>query len=213
MEKFISTIEELLELLNQNIDTNSNCNHSKYFGWENKDELQTDYFRKIAEIKNPINWSTQTNYWGSNAPVELQKYPYWICEIHKCEKCGKLFFYYPEDSGHSRQFRYRLIRPEILIDTKNNKYINLAIPRGINEFFKIVQEEISPLNKYEETWGGLWEALISSNSLPLTLTLYNHKIFHMNYGEQEATNLINISTRFNRLKRKEKIKIKAGNIV
>lgn len=212
MKIIISERTELLEFLAQNKEIESGCNHTKYLSWENKEVKQTDNFKKVAEIKNPINWSSQTNYWGENAPIELKKYPYWMCEIQRCEKCGKLFFHYSEDGGHGTQLRYRLIRPELLIDTSEIKYMNLAIPYNIDDFFKSILSELKPMNDCANSWEGLWKALNTSQSLPDEFILYNYSVFETNYKEK-AKNLIEIVEKFNESIRKERLKIKAGNIL
>lgn len=211
MDTVISNKTELLEFIAQHNKIQSDCDHAKYLSWENKDPEQTDYFYKVAKIQNPVDWSSQTNYWGNNAPIELNKYPYWMCEIQKCKKCGKLFFHYHEDSGHSQQLRYRLIRPELLIDTTEIKYMNLAIPYSLDDFFKSINSELDPTNDYDKSWDGLWETLNISQSLPKEFVLYNYNVFETNYKEK-AKKLIDIAERFNENDRKEKLIIKAGNI-
>jgi|GEM_PF-1936100 len=211
MEKIVTDRTELLALLDSYEKVNSDCDHSKYLSWANQDTIQTDYFKKISEVKNPYNSNSQTNYWGEGAPVELEKYPYFFCEIHKCEKCNTLFFHYPEDGGHGTQLRYRIIRSELLIDNSKEKYFNLAMPYSLEDFFKSFQQELIPTDTISKSWDGLWEALMQSKTLPYKFILYNYNVFETNY-KQEASNLKEISKRFNKLSTGKKLIIKADNI-
>lgn len=113
----------LMETINQNnllyfLLTNkidgSKCDHSFFFEWNNgNDDLKNDLIN-IGKINLKPAFKENGNYWGKNAPIELNKYPYFGCEVYKCKKCNSLFFHYTELGGHGSQKRYRLIRKELI---------------------------------------------------------------------------------------------------
>lgn len=110
----------LIEFLSKLKTLKNVCDHSKFKGWNDWNPNFEPELVKIGQIEQEVSMEPPKSYWGEKAPISLDEYPYWHCEIHQCPKCNELFFFYNEDGGHSRQKRYRLIQKE-LIDIESIK--------------------------------------------------------------------------------------------
>jgi hypothetical protein len=91
------------------------CDHSNFREWNNGVIELTETLNKVAEINvTPAKNQVELKYWGEDAPIVLELYPYYGCEIFECKKCKSPFFHYTELGGHGPQERYRLIRKELI---------------------------------------------------------------------------------------------------
>lgn len=122
--------------------------HIDFFEWKNETEELKNNLIKIGQISvSPSDNQNDLQYWGENAAIQIDKYPYYGCEIFQCKKCDTIFFYYLELGGHGPQKRYRVIRRElidietikpkyqIVVDYKNLDYIiykNIDLTYGIS---------------------------------------------------------------------------------
>ncbi|WP_271785383.1 hypothetical protein [Aquimarina algiphila] len=104
----------LIEYLNRKETVLDVCDHSKFKGWNDWNPTFEPELVKIGQIEQKVNMESPEKYWGDDAPIKLNEYPYWESEIHKCPKCKNIFFFYNEDGGHGRQKRYRLIQKELI---------------------------------------------------------------------------------------------------
>lgn len=110
----------LIQFLNNLEIVENDCDHSKFKGWNDWNPKFEPELVRIGKIEQELNVESPKEYWGEQAPILLNEYPYWNCEIHQCPKCNRPFFFYNEDGGHGSQKRYRLIQKE-LIDIESIK--------------------------------------------------------------------------------------------
>lgn len=103
----------LLAYLNGIENQSSNCDYNVYKEWSNVVEGHDLDLAKVGAIEQEVT-EEQTDYWGEEAPIRLNVYPYYRCEIHQCPKSKQLFFFYRELSWHRPQNRYRLIQKELI---------------------------------------------------------------------------------------------------
>lgn len=108
----LNSLYQLLTLA----ESNSNCNeHKDFWEWNNETPELVNKLEKIGQIEIELSTNQyDLPYWGKDAPIQLDKYPYYGCEVFKCKVCGLLFFYYLELGGHGVQKRYRVIRKELV---------------------------------------------------------------------------------------------------
>ncbi|UUC45139.1 hypothetical protein [Flavobacterium cerinum] len=168
-------METTFEINDQNLlhflaatKTNNSCGgHTDFLEWNNETEELKTNLTKIGQIAiqpNEKQWDSQ--YWGQEAKIQLDRYPYYGCEIFQCQKCNTFFFYYLESGGHGAQKRYRVIRKElidiesitpsypIIIDYKNLDYtifknpdltyavsISKNIGIGLDVYYQLSKEE------------------------------------------------------------------------
>ena len=110
----------LLRFLNNLEQDKSKRDYSDYEGWNDwHPDFEYELIR-IGQIEQDPTWESASKYWGKDAPILLDKYPYCICEIFQCPISGQVFFHYLETGGHAPQKRYRLIQKE-LIDIESIK--------------------------------------------------------------------------------------------
>ncbi|MBD2705450.1 hypothetical protein IC229_32870 [Spirosoma sp. BT702] len=97
-------------------ETNSNCNeHKDFWEWNNETAELVNKLEKMGQIEiEPSINQYDLQYWGADVPIQIDKYPYYGCEVFKCKTCGTVFFYYLELGGHAPQKRYRVIRKELI---------------------------------------------------------------------------------------------------
>ena len=57
-----------------------------------------------------------THYWAANAPISLRHFPYNLCDVWNCERCGRAFLRYTEYGGYYVQQRVRLLDPALVVD-------------------------------------------------------------------------------------------------
>lgn len=115
-----------------------NCcgGHEDFQEWNNETEVLRNSLIKIGKISTiPSENQSDIKYWGANAPIQMDKYPYYDCEIFQCKECNTVFFFYIELGGHGPQKRYRVVKKElidvetikpkhqIIIDIKDYEYI------------------------------------------------------------------------------------------
>lgn len=113
MEQFNQ--DKLLHYLSL-LDANEACvEHKNFFEWANETTELVKNLEKIGEVQAPPSTNPyDLQYWGVDAPIQLDMYPYYGCDILKCKNCGTVFFYYLELGGHGAQKRYRVIRRELI---------------------------------------------------------------------------------------------------
>lgn len=108
--------QQLLDYL-QKTETNDRCNgHRDFREWNNETpELKSKLIRigQLNESVQPAPDQYNFPYWGEDAPIALDKYPYYGCDLLQCTECNTLFFYYLELGGHGAQNRYRVLREEL----------------------------------------------------------------------------------------------------
>ena len=97
-------------------ESKSNCKgHKDFWEWNNETAELVTKLEKIGQIEiEPSINQYDLQYWGTDAPIQFDKYPYYGCEVFRCKTCGTLFFYYLELGGHAPQKRYRVIRKELV---------------------------------------------------------------------------------------------------
>lgn len=89
--------------------------HKFFFEWANETTSLVEKIEKIGEIHVPPSTNPyELQYWEVDAPIQLDMYPYYGCDVLKCKSCGTVFFYYLELGGHGAQKRYRVIRRELI---------------------------------------------------------------------------------------------------
>jgi len=110
----------LLRFMNNLEQDKSKIDYSKYQGWNDWHPEFEHEFVRIGQIEQEPTWDTPSQYWGTDAPILLNKYPYCTCEIHQCPVSNQVFFHYVEFGGHAPQKRYRLINKD-LIDIESIK--------------------------------------------------------------------------------------------
>jgi len=95
---------------------NNSCDgHKDFYEWNNGTEILAINLIKIGQVSTqPSHNQYELQYWGKDAPIQMDKYPYYGCEVFQCTKCNTLFFYYLELGGHGVQKRYRVIREELI---------------------------------------------------------------------------------------------------
>jgi hypothetical protein len=98
-------------------ESNDHCNkHKDFWEWAKETPELVAKLELIGQIKiEPVGDHYDLQYWGENAPIQLDKYPYYGCKVLRCKVCGALFFHYEEIGGHGGQKRYRLVRKELII--------------------------------------------------------------------------------------------------
>lgn len=107
--------QRLLHLLTSTKVDNSCEGHKDFYEWNNGTEVLRTSLIKIGDISiQPADNQYELQYWGKDAPIQINRYPYYGCEIFQCTKCNTLFFYYLELGGHGAQKRYRVIREELI---------------------------------------------------------------------------------------------------
>jgi hypothetical protein len=108
--------QELLKVLSS-LKVDACCGeHKDFFQWNNETEELKNCLFKIGQVSvQPSETPFESQYWGEDAPIRLDKYPYYLCNIFQCKKCRALFFYYLELGGHGAQKRYRLVRKELIM--------------------------------------------------------------------------------------------------
>lgn len=55
-------------------------------------------------------------YWGKDAPIDLNNYPYSKCELYQFPAEGDYYFVYREMAGHAAERRCRLVRSELIVN-------------------------------------------------------------------------------------------------
>lgn len=105
--------------------TNDSCGgHIDFLEWNNETEALKTNLTKIGQISiEPNEKQRDSQYWGKEAKIQLDCYPYYGCEILQCQKCNTVFFHYLELGGHGAQKRYRVVRKN-LIDLETIKPIH-----------------------------------------------------------------------------------------
>ena len=103
----------LLQFLNSFTKVENTCNHAKFKGWNDWEPSFESLPVKVGQIDQKVMRHPE-KYWGVDALIKLDEYPYAQCEIHQCPACQALFFFYYEDGGHARRKRYRLIQKELI---------------------------------------------------------------------------------------------------
>jgi hypothetical protein len=97
-------------------EVNEACSgHKDFLEWANETEELRNKLEKIGQLSiQPSEKQWDSEYWGEDALIHLDRYPYYGCEIHQCTKCNTVFFYYLELGGHGAQKRYRVVRKELI---------------------------------------------------------------------------------------------------
>jgi|GEM_PF-996668 len=89
--------------------------HTDFWEWHNEtEELKTNLIQ-IGQISvTPGEKQWDSHYWGQDAKIQFDRYPYYGCAIFQCQKCNTVFFHYVELGGHGPQKRYRVVRKELI---------------------------------------------------------------------------------------------------
>ncbi|MEO4005043.1 hypothetical protein [Flavobacterium sp. CAU 1735] len=95
---------------------NDSCGgHNDFWEWHNETEELKTNLTKIGQISvQPGEKQWESQYWGQDAKIQFDRYPYYGCEIFQCTKCNTVFFYYLEIGGHGPQKRYRVVRKDLI---------------------------------------------------------------------------------------------------
>lgn len=133
--------QKLLHFL-ASIKVNDACGgHTDFWEWHNETEALKTNLTKIGQIAiQPGEKQWEAPYWGQDAKIRFDCYPYYGCDLYQCQKCHTVFFYYVELGGHGPQKRYRVVRKalidlesltpthRIIIDYKGMDYIMYKNP-------------------------------------------------------------------------------------
>lgn len=111
MEKI--TQDNLIQILYY-LEESDKCDHSKFLSWNNVSKNEKTNLKYVGEIKIENGILSNDSYWGVDAPIKLDTYPYFKSNILKCEKCNSLFFNYCELKEHETQDMLRLIRKKLI---------------------------------------------------------------------------------------------------
>lgn len=109
----ISNKKELMEYLEEYAP---NCDTEKYLGWIREDKEFIPSLHQVGHIQIDIPQVTPDHYWGPNAPIDFNFYPYFNIKIYKKKGCNNLYFRYKEMAGHAAEDRIRLIRRELIVE-------------------------------------------------------------------------------------------------
>lgn len=161
-----------------------NCNHAQFSEWSRVDPSIFNKMSKIGEMNIQVKKAMNTNYWGSGSPIEVDKYPYCNCEIYICSKCNNLFFYYTEHGGHSAEKRMRIMKESAIVNNENEYYMNLAIPRSIEQFHNILKQDLNFPEFYGANWDAFWDTITGIVELPKTVVFYNYNVFVTNWKDK-----------------------------
>jgi len=120
-ETFEIDDQKLLHFL-ASTKVNDSCGgHNDFLEWNNETEELKANLTKIGQISvQPGEKQWDSQYWGQDAKIQFDCYPYYGCEIFQCKKCNTVFFHYTEIGGHWPQKRYRVVRKS-LIDIESIK--------------------------------------------------------------------------------------------
>ena len=187
--------QKLLHFLTSTKVDDSCGGHTDFLEWHNETEELKTSLTKIGQIAiQPSEKQWDSQYWGQDAKIQLDRYPYYGCEIFQCQKCNTVFFYYLELGGHGAQKRYRVIRKDlidmetikpahpIVIDYKGMDYMiyknpDLTYAVSISKNIGIGLDVYHQLSK-EEQEGYLRDGIISLNNRmkDMDLNYSNYKV-------------------------------------
>jgi hypothetical protein len=66
------------------------------------------------------------NFWNPASPIATNFYPYHICNVYRCNTCGKLFLVYTEHAGHGPDLRIRAVKPELILEEPANLTLEIT---------------------------------------------------------------------------------------
>jgi hypothetical protein len=67
----------LIKYLNNEETVLDVCDHSKFKGWNDWNPVFEPELVKIGQIQQEVNMKSPEKYWGGDAPIKLNEYPYW----------------------------------------------------------------------------------------------------------------------------------------
>lgn len=186
----------ILEYVSSQRVLSGSCDHSDFFEWQNGTKSLISSLKSIGKIQLKATYEQKGPYWGLNAPIVLDGYPYNRSEILQCQKCGLCFFNYQEVGGHGIQNRYRVIRPALFLNRCEEIIIDLARVTNsftIHEYFK---KELGFPSFYGKNWDAFWDVITGLVVMPELLILFNWDEYSRRF-QRDAGILLELSEKYN----------------